>query len=357
MKSSGFAYWWEKKEKNAILLISLRFLSLFYLSGYLLRKALYRMRLVKVKKLRAKVISVGNITLGGSGKTPFVLYLAKKLKERRKNFAILSRGYGRKKKATEELKRSESPDIKWEEVGDEPFLLSSHLPEIPVLIDKDRYSSGKIALNKYKAGILILDDGFQHWRLKKDIDILMVDSTQDLDKEMLFPAGRLREPLSALKKAGIFILSRTDQSPNIERLKTALRIHNRQAPIVESILEVTSVIDWRDKTEIELVSLKGKRGMAFCGIGNPCSFEKTLKSAGLEILNAFYFLDHYIYTRKDLLALDEEGKEIGADFLITTEKDSIRLPDAQGLSLPLLVLKVELKVISGEEKLWELLNI
>ncbi len=136
-----------------------------------------------------------------------------------------------------------------------------------------------------------------------------------------------------------------------------LQRYNPQAPIVESILQMSSVQNWKDKTEISLSQFKGKKGLAFCGIGNPFSFERTLESLGLEILNAFFFLDHYIYTRKDLLSLQEEARKSGAEYLITTEKDSIKLPDTGELTVPLLVVKVELKLISGEEKLWEVLNI
>lgn len=357
MKGNRLFSFWQKKERSGILLLLLPFLSLLYHLGYIIRKVFYRLSIIKVKGLKAKVISVGNITLGGSGKTPFVLYLAKKLEEKRINFAILTRGYGRKLKSTVELKMTEHPDTKWKEVGDEPFLLSQQLPEIPVIIDRDRYSSGKIALDKYKANVLILDDGFQHWRLKRDIDILMIDCTQNLEREMLFPAGRLREPLTSLKRAGIFILTRADQSPNTEKLRVILRKYNRQAPLVESILKVTSITNWKDKTEIDLEALKGKKAVVFCGIGNPRSFEITLKSLEIDILNAFYFIDHYIYTRKDLLSLDEKGKELGADFLITTEKDSVRLTQINDLKIPLLVVSIELRITSGEEKFWEVLNI
>jgi len=356
IKRNKFFSLWERENKSSILLLILRSLSSVYLLGYAFRKFFYHLGLIKVKELNAKVISIGNITLGGSGKTPFVLYLSKRLKEKGINFAILSRGYGRSSKTTKELKRISAPGVKWEEVGDEPFLLSTHLPEIPVIVDKDRYYSGKIALYKYKANVLVLDDGFQHWRLKRDIDILLIDSSVDLEMEKLFPAGRLREPLSSLKRARIFILTRVNQAGNKDKIKALLQKFNPQAPIVESILEVTSILNWKDKTEIELNSLKGKKGLAFCGIGNPCSFEKTLKSLGIEILNAFFFLDHYIYTRKEFISLEEEGKKLGADFLITTEKDSIRLPEIKDLRIPLLVISVELKIISGEEKLWEVLN-
>lgn len=356
-KRNKFFSLWERENKSGILVFFLRFLSAVYLLGYAIRKFFYHIRLIKAKELNAKVISIGNITLGGSGKTPFVLYLSKKLNEKGINFAILTRGYGRSSKTTKELKRISAADVKWEEVGDEPFLLSSHLPEVPLIVDKDRYYSGKIALDKYKSNVLILDDGFQHWRLKRDLDIMMVDSSVDLETEKLFPAGRLREPLSSIKRAGIFILSRVNQSSNKDKIKALLQKLNPQAPIAESILEVTSVLSWKDKTEIELKSLKGKKGLAFCGIGNPYSFERTLKSMGIEILNAFFFMDHYIYTRKEFISLEEEGKKQGVDFLITTEKDSIRLPEIKELRIPLLVVKVELKIISGEKKLWEVLNL
>ena len=350
-------HYWDKEDKGGFFFFFLRVFSFLFLTGYLIRKSFYCLGLIKPKKLSAKVISVGNITAGGSGKTPFVLYLAKKLQGKGINFAILTRGYKRLSKDTREMKKNDSPDIKWEQVGDEPFLLSNHLPEVPIIVDKDRFYSGKIAQDKYKADFLFLDDGFQHWRLKRDLDIVMVDSSIDLGKEKLLPAGRLREPLSSLKRANLFVLTRVDQSEYKDKVKKLLQKYNPQAPIIESILQTSSIQNWKDKTEIDLSQYKGKKGLTFCGIGNPYSFERTLKSLGLEILNAFFFSDHYIYTRKDLLSLQEEAKKSGAEYLITTEKDSIRLPDTGELTIPLLVVKVELKIISGEEKLWEALNI
>ena len=356
MKRTKILSFWESKDKKGIFALFLKVLSFIYLWGYAIRKSIYSAGLIRRKELRGKVISVGNITVGGSGKTPFVLYLSKKLKDKGINFAVLTRGYKRRSKGTKELKRIDSPDLKWEEVGDEPYLLSNYLPETPIIIGKDRYNSGKIAQDKYKAEVLILDDGFQHWRLKRDLDILMVDASIDLEEENLFPEGRLREPLSSLIRAKVFILTRVDQSSYRDKLKNVLKKNNPQASVVESVLEVTSVLKWNDKTKIDLNSLRDKKVIAFCGIGNPFSFEKTLKSSGVEILNAFFFLDHYIYSQNDFLSLEEERKKVGADFLITTEKDSIRLPDVEKQSIPLLVVNVELKIVSGEEKLWEVLN-
>jgi tetraacyldisaccharide 4'-kinase len=347
---------WESNNRSGIFSLFLKIFSFMYLSGYAVRKLFYSTGLIQRKELNGKVISVGNVTLGGSGKTPFVLYLARKLKVKGINFAILTRGYKRRSKGTKELKRSESPDFKWEEAGDEPSLLSSYLPETPIIIGKDRYNSGKIAQAKYQTDILVLDDGFQHWRLKRDLDIVMVDATVDLSQERLFPEGRLREPLSSLKRADLLVLTRVNQSVHRDNMRKILQKFNPQAPILESIMEITSIINWRDKTEINLNQLRGKKVLAFCGIGNPFSFEKTLRSLGVEILNDFFFLDHYIYSIKDLLSLEEERRKAGTDYLITTEKDSIRLPDTEKQNIPLLVVKVELKIVSGEEKLWEILN-
>lgn len=357
MKKNKLFHYWEKEDKGGIIFLFLRLLSILYLTGYIIRKSLYGLGLIKPKNLSAKVISVGNITAGGSGKTPFVLYLAKKLQEKGTNFAILTRGYKRLSKDTFELKKTDSFGTKWEQVGDEPFLLSNHLPGVTMIVDQDRFHSGKIAQDKYKADFLLLDDGFQHWRLNRDLDIVMIDASIDLEEEKLLPAGRLRESLSSLKRANLFILTRVDQSEYKDKMKKLLQKYNSQSPIVESILQISSIQNWKDKTEIELSQYKGKKGLSFCGIGNPFSFERTLKSLGLEILNAFFFLDHYIYTRKDLLSLQAEARKSGAEYLITTEKDSIRLPDTGELTTPLLVVNVELKIISGEEKLWEVLNL
>jgi 3-deoxy-D-manno-octulosonic-acid transferase len=350
MKTNRLLRYWEKKDKGSLSFFFLQVFSFLYLIGYLIHKSFYYLGLIKPKNLSAKVVSVGNITVGGSGKTPFVLYLAKKLRGKGMNFAILTRGYRRLSNDTIVLRKNDSFEIKWEQVGDEPYLLSNYLPEIPIIVDKDRFHSGKIAQEKYKAEFLLLDDGFQHWRLKRDLDIVMIDSSIDLEKEKILPAGRLREPLASLKRADLFILTRVDQSVYKDNMIKILRRYNPQTPIVESILQVTSFENWKDQSEIELNQLKGKKVLAFCGIGNPHSFERTLKSSDLEISNAFY-------TRKDLLSLQEEAGKSGAEYLITTEKDSVRLPEISELTIPLLVVKVELKITSGEEKLSKILNL
>jgi len=313
--------------------------------------------MVKPKKLKAKVISIGNITLGGTGKTPLVIYLVQKLKQRNLRVAILTRGYKRKKKELTELVEENKNRISWTEVGDEPYLLASRLYDVPVMVSKERGISGVYAEKKYQAEVLVLDDGFQHWRLSRDLDIVVIDATNPFGNSRLFPAGILREPLSSLKRADIFVLNKADQIANKQNLIRVLRASNQDAPIIESVYKVNSVekmfdpssVDDRSPFWAEGKKLQDRKVLAFSGIGNPFSFEKSLKLLNLEVLRHRKFPDHFFYQKKDILSLEKEAFKLGADFMITTEKDSVRIPMMSELKIPIYVFKIDLMITKGEE--------
>lgn len=327
--------------------------SIFYGLGYYSRLFLYRSGIFKPKKLKSKVISIGNITLGGTGKTPLVIYLSQKLKERKTKVAVLTRGYKRKKKELIELVEENKNRIPWAEVGDEPYLLASRLHDVPVMVSKDRRTSGVCAEKKYQAEVLILDDGFQHWRLFRDLDIVVIDSTNPFGNSRLFPAGILREPLSSLKRADILVLTKSDQISNKHELIRILRTYNQDAPIVERVYKINSIETWLDHSLVEEKSLQGKKGLAFSGIGNPVSFEKSLKLLKVEVLKHHQFPDHFFYQKRDILNLEKEAGKLGADFMITTEKDSVRIPIMSDLEIPIYVFKIDLEITEGEEAFWQ----
>ncbi len=354
-----------QREKNilsfySILKLFFYILSIFYWMGYRLRILTYQSGMVRPRKLKAKVISVGNITLGGTGKTPLVIYLVQKLKERKLKASILTRGYKRKKRGLTELTEENKKRISWTEVGDEPYLLSSRLCNVPVVVSNDRVASGVCAEEKYQAGVLILDDGFQHWKLSRDLDIVVIDSINPFGNLRLFPAGILREPLSSLKRADIFVLTKADQVPNKQNLIRVLRAYNQDAPIIESVYKINSLARWvyhpaRGKYEpvrIEEKHLEGRKALAFSGIGNPISFEKSLKLLKVEILKHHKFPDHFFYQRKDILNLEKEAFRLGADFMITTEKDSVRIPMISELKMQIHISKIDLVITEGEEIFW-----
>ena len=329
------------------------FFSIFYRLGYYLKSFLYRSGVVKPKKLTARVISIGNITLGGTGKTPLVIYLSQRLKEKKLKGAILTRGYKRKKKKLTELTEENKNTTPWTEVGDEPYLLASRLYDVPVVVSKERSASGVYAEEKYQSEILVLDDGFQHWKLSRDLDIVVIDATNPFGNSKLFPAGILREPLSSLKRADIFVLTKTDQISNKENLIRVLRAYNQDAPVIESVYKIKSIESLLDHSLIEEKHVEGKKCLVFSGIGNPASFEKSLKLLNVEVLKHHKFPDHFFYQKKDILNLEKESQKLGADFMITTEKDSVRIPMMSELIIPIYVFKINLVITEGEEVFWE----
>jgi 3-deoxy-D-manno-octulosonic-acid transferase len=322
-----------------------------------IRLFLYRSGVFQQKRLMAKVISVGNITVGGTGKTPLVIYLAERLKENGKNVAILTRGYKRKKKEMVDLLLRAQERINWEDVGDEPYLMMQNLSDVPIIVSKHRVISGLHAIEKYGAEILILDDGFQHLKLHRDIDIVVIDSTNPFGKGKLLPAGRLREPLSSLKRAALFVLTKTDQASDLDELIRTLQKYNPQAPLVESIYRIRSIDQLSDGASVNLKEVEHKKALAFSGIGNPSSFENSLNQLKIQILKHHRFSDHFAYHQRDILSLIEEAKSLKADFIITTEKDSVRIPlinqsaiqPQAGFEIPFYVLKIDLKITKGEK--------
>jgi tetraacyldisaccharide 4'-kinase len=337
----------QKQPLSAKLLLS--FFSMLYGFACLVRLSLYRLRLIQQKRLNAKVISVGNITVGGTGKTPLVIYLGDALKTKGRKVAVLSRGYKRKYKAMFDLNENTFAKASWEEVGDEPYLLSKRLIDIPIIVTKHRTISGPYAVEKYGTEILILDDGFQHLKLKRDLDILVIDSTNPFGNGKLLPAGILREPLSALKRADVFVLTKTDQIPDIEKLKELLGRNSSKTPVVETVYRVRSIERLSDSSAVDLKEVENKKALAFSGIGNPESFGNSLKQQKIDILKHRIFPDHFIYRPKDILSLAEEAGNLGADFMITTEKDSVRIPKINPKRIPVYVLMIDLEVTSGEE--------
>jgi tetraacyldisaccharide 4'-kinase len=336
-----------QKEKSLgmkFILFPLYLLSILYGCGVRIRNALYTSNLIKSKQLLCPVISVGNITAGGTGKTPLVMALAEGLKERGIPVAILSRGY--KGKRTSELVVSDGKRIylSSDEAGDEPYLMAKRLKDTPVLIGKDRFFSGRIALQRFGVRGLILDDGFQRLQLRRDLNILLIDSTIGFGEGYLLPRGILREPLTHLRRADLMMLTKVEDREACQPLERLLRRVHPSAPLFHSRYEPSGLVGPGEEWE-EIESFSGKTVLALSGIANPLSFSSLLKKCGMKVIKEAVFPDHHRYTQKDLASLEEIRK--GADWIVTTEKDLVRLRDLDIDRLPIRALRIEMRV---EEK-------
>jgi len=342
----------------------LLFLSGVYFLLLSLRNFFYTVRILKshdIKKEfpKAGVIGIGNITVGGTGKTPWTIYLADRISKSGKKVAILSRGYGRKSFGQIILNEKNKCKKTWWEVGDEPYLMATKLNGIPIIVNSDRVEAGRWAIQNTQAEILILDDGFQNKSLKKNLEIVIIDATNPFGNFKLLPAGILREPIKNLKRADLVILNKIDQSSSIDKLCSYLNDVSK-TPVIESRYQESHFVDVFSEEILPIEKIRGRRILAFCGIANPDSFVETLKQSQILVVGTKFFPDHYLYKQKDLLELIEEGLNQKIDFLVTTEKDKVRLPKII-LKIPIYALIIEVKISKGEEileqKLREVLEI
>ena len=337
-------------------------LSQFYYLAIKGRWLIYKLGAIPRTKIPCSVISVGNITWGGTGKTPAVAMIAGLLQEMGKRVTILSRGYGSKREKGNILVVSDGKKVipSSLEAGDEPYFLSRNLPGVPVIVGKNRIKSGKYAIDRFATEVLVLDDGFQYWRLKRDLDIVTVDCSNPYGNGYLIPRGPLREPISHLSRADIFILTRADlvSRNDLDRIIGDLERLNRDSLILESVHRPKCLENLVSGEKKSLDFIRDRRVVAFSSIGNPYSFEKTLEGLEAEIVKVFHFPDHHNYDPSDLREIDAAcgtGVEKRDTVAVTTEKDGVRLErimstKAKGLFQEVWILKVELEIIRGKEK-------
>jgi 3-deoxy-D-manno-octulosonic-acid transferase len=297
------------------------------------------------RRLPIPVISVGNITMGGTGKTPCVLYLATKLQEEGWKPGILTRGYGRT--SPERLMALPSgASVSAERTGDEPQLfLRSGLA--PVGIGAERLETGALLCRKFGVNVALLDDGFQHVRLERDIDIVLIDALNPFGGGRVFPLGRLREPLEALARANLFLITRADWSDLAAPIEHELRLRNPGAPIFRARIAPRGWVENRTGTRHELAEPLFERAAAFCGLGNPQSFRRMLEGISVRLVDWHEFEDHHRYRTREIHHLRELALAKGASALVTTAKDAVNLcegADEMLDTLPLYWLDVELAV-------------
>jgi tetraacyldisaccharide 4'-kinase len=327
-------------------LFPLYLLSLPYQWAVQTRVLFYDIGLLRTKRLPCPVIGVGNITVGGTGKTSLAMGLARGLMDRDIPVAILSRGYKGKKSSGPLVSDGQRILLSPEESGDEPFLMARSLRGIPVLVGRDRFAIGQVALQRFGVQGLLLDDGYQHLRLYRDLNILLIDSGIGFGDQHLLPRGILREPLSHLRRADLFLLTKVEHAEECRPLETELRKFSPSSSIFHSHYEPLGLIGPEGEKE-GLHSLRGKKALVFSGIANPDYFSFLLKKWGMEIVKESIFPDHYLFTAKDLASLEKQGKE--ADWFVTTEKDMVKLMNLNISHLPIRALRITLKIWEEEE--------
>ncbi len=324
-------------------------LSLMYRSIIGLRQALYRYGLLRSKKLDCTVISVGNITLGGTGKTPMVVAMAGLLSRKQRKPAVISRGYGRTDDSlTIVVSDGKSVLADAQTGGDEPVLIGSKLQGVPVVVGKRRYEASCYALQRFAVDLIILDDGFQHLKLKRNLDIVLVDAADPFGNEKLFPAGILREPVASLRRAQAVILTRADAPVMLETLKESIR-RATAARIFTSRQKASDLIDIHTGSVKLLSALRGSRVLAFSGIARPQSFITLLKSLGAIVIAECSYPDHHQYSKTDLAAIFQKAADERVSMIVTTEKDGVRLAGFNTGGI--WALRIEFCIIEQEE--WE----
>lgn len=298
-----------------------------------LRVAAYETSYLKSRRLEPTVISVGNLTVGGTGKTPMVGYIARYLAEEGHDAAILTRGYGRNSTGLRTLNveaKSSVPDYR--EFGDEAVMMSEWLPEIPILISGDRWDAGNWASRELKSNVLILDDAYQHLRVERDLNILLLDATDPFGGFEMVPFGRLREPLYGIKRADAVIVTRADR-PFDEHQTTSIIKHFCRAdvPILYFYSSLVKLRHLQTGDAYEISKFRGWNVAAMCGIGNPEAFADELLQVGINIVAENFYKDHHPFSVNDLQTVAAGATAAGADAIITTEKDAVRL---RGIELP-----------------------
>jgi tetraacyldisaccharide 4'-kinase len=354
--------------RASILRAVLRLLSFVYLAAVQLRLYLYRKRILKERQLGCLVISIGNLTVGGTGKTPVVEKFARALQGGGRRVAILSRGYksiDRRKgqswwarvlgQGTENPPRVVSDGkrvlLDSSTSGDEPYMLASNLRGVAVVVDKDRVKGGLHALKELGVDTLLLDDGLQYLHLKHRLDIVLVDRQAPFGNEHLLPRGTLREPPRNLRRASYIFITKCNGESNTELIQR-IRQHNRTAEIIECAHKPLYLKHVYREERLPLDYLKGLYIGSLCGIAAPESFEEGLRKLGAKIELSRHFADHHRYAEKELSSFLQRCVRRDVSAVITTEKDAVRFPVLDTLEVPIYFLRVEIEILNGQET-WE----
>jgi tetraacyldisaccharide 4'-kinase len=354
----------ERRDWKANLTRALLFgLSKIFQVAVKIRRWLYNFRILRDKTLGVQVIAIGNLTVGGTGKTPVVEKFARELRDAGRNVAILSRGYRSKPAPLHRrllnrilLRADQTPPrvvsngksllLDSEMAGDEPYMLASNLKDVVVLVDKDRVKSGRYAIEKFGCDTLLLDDGFQYWDLRgRRHDVVLIDRQQPFGNEHLLPRGTLREPPSHLARAHTIFITKSDGKT--AELRDRIASLNSTAAIIECIHQPLYFEDVFTGERKGLDLLAGKKVASLSGIAQPESFEQSLVQLGGELVYSKRFADHHRFTQQEILNAINRAKKRQAEIIVTTQKDAVRFPKIDRRDVPFYFMRVEIKIVAG----------
>ncbi len=370
---------------SCILKGALRVLSWVY-SGIVKGMAFcYTRGILRKHQVGARVISIGNITLGGVGKTPLVEYVAEVLQQKKIKPAILIRGYmskpikgminhARTRGVWGMINHARTRGV-WgmmnhaltggvcrgmihhAHLSDEAKMLEGSLEGVPILVGKDRVSNARAFLKNNRADVFLLDDGFQHWRLSRDMDIVAIDSVNPFGNGALIPRGILREPLSALKRAHVFVLTKTDmECVNVEALKEKLKSINPHAPVIETIHKPAHFVNIKSNAISELSCVRAKKVCLLSSIGDPKSFRQTVQNLGAAIQKHFVFMDHHVYGAQEAQDMAAYCRKHDLQTIVTTQKDAVKLTEfIKHFTEDTLIaaLRIKISITQGKEEFFE----
>ena len=329
------------------------------------RLFLYNVRILRDTTLGVQVIAVGNLTVGGTGKTPVVEKFARELRDAGRNVAILSRGYRSKPQPfhiwlkNKILFREDTTPprivsdgksllLDSEMAGDEPHMLASNLKDVVVLVDKDRVKSGRYAIEKFGCDTLLLDDGFQYWDLRgRRHDVVLIDRQQPFGNEHMLPRGTLREPPSHLARANTIFITKSDG--RTDALRQRIMFLNPTATLIECVHSPMYLEDVFTGERQTLDFIKARKVASLSGIAQPESFEQSLVTLGAELVYSKRFADHHRFSQQEVLNAINRGKKRQAEMIITTQKDAVRFPKLDRRDLPILFMRVEINIVSGAD--------
>ncbi|WP_276674302.1 tetraacyldisaccharide 4'-kinase [Selenomonas artemidis] len=336
--------------------------SLIYEQLVNLKLTMYRWGWAKKERLGCYVISLGNVTVGGTGKTPTAQHLAREISDMGYRVAILNRGYRAKWRGEVGIV-SDGHTLKMdaETAGDEAFMLAKHLPNVPVLIGAQRAVTGRYAIEHFGAEVAILDDGYQHWQLERDMDILLVDAVNVFGNGYLLPRGTLREPLSHIDRADVCLMTKVDQAAPgaIAHIWETFRSYNQDGLVLESIHQPRQFVrlsDWYEDIAaggVPVTEMEGKKVLAVSAIGNPASFEQTLADLGIEMVESMRYPDHHDYGERDMAEVLYRAETLGVEAIVITEKDAVKVPGdvvRAKWRIPMYVISVEVTLQKGREE-------
>jgi tetraacyldisaccharide 4'-kinase len=328
-----------------------------------LRLFLWQHRIFRDHTLGCQVVSIGNLTVGGTGKTPVVEVFARALQQAGRRVAILSRGYKSTPRplwqrivAKVTLQEDKIPPkvvsdgqsllLDSEQAGDEPYMLASNLKDVVVLVDKDRVKSGRYAIQRFGCDTLLLDDGFQYLALKSRLDICLIDRNNPFGNHYLLPRGTLREPITNLKRASYIFITKSSKY-GADTLRRAIRQFNDTAEIIECAHHPLYLQDVFTGEQRDLTHLAGLDAAAISGIAAPESFEDGLRGLGAHIVYRKAYADHHRYTQQEIINMINRSLKRGAKAILTTEKDAVRFPKIDRRDIPVYFLRVEIRIIAG----------